>query len=50
MDQPAISPAQWVQLTAILLAHPVLGAVLRRAPALGLADYCVGAGLTVIPW
>lgn len=44
MDQPPISPAQRAQLTSILLAHPVLGEVLRRAPALGLADYCVGAG------
>lgn len=44
MDQPAISPAQRAQLTAILLAHPVLGEVLRRSPALELGDYCVGAG------
>lgn len=44
MDQPAISPAQWAQLTAILLAHPVLGEVLRRSPARGWATTAWGRG------
>ena len=44
MDHPFISQAQQAQLGTILLSHPVLGEVLRRAPALELKDYCVGAG------
>lgn len=44
MTYPPVTPAQRDRLAAVLLSHPVLGEVLRRAPALGLEDYCIGAG------
>lgn len=44
MPHSAITAGQREELSRILLAHPVLGEVLRRAPELGLAEYYVGAG------